>query len=326
MGRSEVTILSNFLINALKRGNQLRKALIEYQIPNSNGENVKPDLFVYLIDESNPLTYILFEYKQRTVLDIPRIENQYNKYCFVDPSCLNSLVIPVPDKSLPIFINTIFYDTPDGMITQIQKGITFRNNDGILSYITKGPQSRVFQNKKESDDQINFEIIESLISRSRSEKLWKRIVLPVTFKDIEGVEFSDASQRSLRIRSDVSSSIIISHLFTFISQRKRRKLHSIFHVDDLFDHLFSSLKGLIMFGDDEKRAMTKKIDLFLQFVCNVCEKNNLTLLKQSESESMHFIILIKNTDNFVTRMEKIKVKLDKEIKIHMLQKRVPDYY
>ena len=83
---------------------------------------------------------------------------------------------------------------------------------------------------------------------------------------------------------------------------------------------------MIVFGDDEKRAMIKKFDLFLQFICEVCDKNNLTLLKQSESESMHFMISIKNTDNFATRMEKIKVKLDKEIKIHMLQKRVPDYY
>ena len=272
------------------------------------------------------MSYIIFEYKRRTVLDIQKIRVQYEKYSLVDPSCLDSLIIPIPDISLPIFINTIFYNTPNEIITQIKNNINFSDKDGILIYNTRGSQARIFQQVKQSENQINDNIINSLISLSHSEKLWNRIILPFTFKDLEGIEFLDTSRNKIRIRSDVSSSIIISHLFSFISQRKRRNIESKFHIEDFFDHLFSSIRRLATIGDDDKRAITRKLDLFLQFVCDVCSSNKLTLLKESESESNYFIILIKKTDNFVSRMDNIRKKLDYEIEIQKTQNRIVDFF
>ncbi len=80
MGLSEETKLMNFVINALKRGNQLKKALIEYNLQNVDGKDIKPDIFLYLVENDKPLCYLLFEIKKRTVLDIEKIRDQYNKY------------------------------------------------------------------------------------------------------------------------------------------------------------------------------------------------------------------------------------------------------
>ena len=109
MGLSEETLIINFLINALRRKNQLKKTLIEYQFPNTNQENVKPDLLVYIVNNSDPLCYIIFEYKKRTVTDdIGEIQNQYLKYCHVNQNCFDPLVIPCPSNSLPmVFLHSL---------------------------------------------------------------------------------------------------------------------------------------------------------------------------------------------------------------------------
>lgn len=325
MTRCEETKLTNFLLNALRRKNQLRKALIEYKFMNSNSDNVKPDLLVYLIDNSTPYCYIIFEFKQRTVLDTPRIRDQYEKYSHVNPNCFDSLIIPVPNLDLPVFINSIYYNTPNGILTSILNDINFRDEDGILNYNTLGSQARVLHQFKQSNNQQNDNIINSIISRSSSQKLWNRIILPFTLRDFEGIQFLDNHRNEIRIKNDVSSSIIISHLFTFIFQRKRRNLQGKFHIDVFFDHLFSSIRGLVLFGDDDKRGIIRKLDLFLQLVCNICEKKKRKLIKKSEAEQSHFIIEIKNTDNFVTRMEKIQEILNIEIDKQRLQNRVTDF-
>jgi len=154
MSRSEETKLTNFLLNALRRRNQLRKAIIEYNFNNSNAVNIKPDLLVYLVDDSNPYCYILFEFKKRTVLDLPKIRDQYEKYTHVNPSCFDSIILPVPNLKLPIFINSIYYDTPDKILISIQKNINFRAEDGIINYSTKEPQARIFRSFKQSNNQI----------------------------------------------------------------------------------------------------------------------------------------------------------------------------
>ena len=138
MTRSEETKLTNFLLNALRRREQLRKALIEFQFKNINSENVKPDLLVYLLDNSNPYCYILFEFKQRTVLDIERIRDQYAKYIQVNPTCFDSLIIPVPNIDLPVFITSIYYNTPNNILNSIVDQIRFREEDCILDYTTQG--------------------------------------------------------------------------------------------------------------------------------------------------------------------------------------------
>ncbi|MHA1857797.1 MAG: hypothetical protein ACTSW5_13780, partial [Promethearchaeota archaeon] len=84
MAISEETKLSNFLINVLRRKQYLKKALIEFTFINSERNSIKPDLFVYLVEDSNPRNYILFEYKKREIIDAEKIEEiklQYEKYC-----------------------------------------------------------------------------------------------------------------------------------------------------------------------------------------------------------------------------------------------------
>ncbi len=325
MPRSEETRLTNFLLNALRRRNQLRKAVIEYNLKNSNSDNIKPDLLVYLIDDSNPHCYILFELKQRTVLDIPRIQNQYEKYTHVNSNCFDPLILPVPDLNLPVFINSIYFNTPNNILNSIIQGINFRDEDGIINYDTQGPQARVFQISKQSNNLINNTIMNSFVAQSSSNRLWTRIILPVTLKDLEGIQFLDNRRNKIRVKSKVSSSIIIAHLFSFIFQRKRRNLEGKFHIDEFFDHLFSSIKGLATFGEEDKRGITRKLDLFLQYVCDVCVKVKKKLIIKSETDQNHFIIIIKNTDNFVSRMGKIRKILNKEINMLRLQNRILDF-
>lgn len=325
MSRSEETKLTNFLLNALRRKNQLRKAIIEYNFNNSKSESVKPDLLVYLVDDSNPYCYNLFEFKKRTVLDIPKIRDQYEKYTNVNPTCFDSLILPVPDLNLPIFINSIYYNTPENILISIHQNINFRVEDGIINYSTQGSQARIFQSFKKSNNQLNDNIINSLIARSSSNRLWTRIILPFTLKDLEGIQFLDNRRNEIRVKSNVSSSIVIAHLFTFIFQRKRRGLEGRFHIDEFFDHLFSAIKNLAIFGEEDKRGITRKLDLFLQFVFKVCERINRNLIKKSESEPNHFRIIIKNTDNFVSRMEKIQEILTNEIDALRLQNRILDF-
>ena len=325
ISRSEETILTNFLINALRRGNQLKRVIIEYIFKNTHSENVKPDLLVYLIDNSNPYCYIIFELKQRTVLDIPIIRDQYERYSHVNPNCFNTLMIPVPSLFLPVFINSIYYNTTNDHLLSILHNITFREEDGILFYNTQGPQARIFQLLKQSNNPINDTIINSLIARSSSQRLWTHITLPFTLKDLEGIQFLDNHRDQIRIRNDVSSSIIISHLFSFVLQRKRRGLEGRFHRDEFFDHLFSSIRGLAIFGEEDKRGITRKLDLFLQYVCSVCEIKRKKLIKKSESEQGYFVIIIKNTDNFVSRMEKLQGILNIEIDLLRLQNRIIDF-
>ena len=169
-------------------------------------------------------------------------------------------------------------------------------------------------------------IIDSLIARSSSNRLWTRIILPFTLKDFEGIQVLDNRRDEIRIRDDVSSSIIISHLFSFIFQRKRRNLQSKFHIEDFFEHLFSSIKGLAIFGDEDKRGIVRKLNLFLKFVSKIVERENKKLIKISEEEDNHFIITIKKTDNFVSRMERIQEKLNEEIDNERLQNRLTDFF
>ena len=93
-----------------------------------------------------------------------------------------------------------------------------------------------------------------------------------------------------------------------------------------FEHLFSSIKGLAIFGDEDKRGIVRKLNLFLKFVSKIVERENKKLIKISEEEDNHFIITIKKTDNFVSRMERIQEKLNEEIDNERLQNRLTDFF
>ncbi|MHA1652111.1 MAG: hypothetical protein ACTSYB_18165 [Candidatus Helarchaeota archaeon] len=63
---SEETRLINFIVNVLMKHELLKKAIIEYNIDISGFKNAKPDLFLYLFQDSTFNNYQLIEIKQRT--------------------------------------------------------------------------------------------------------------------------------------------------------------------------------------------------------------------------------------------------------------------
>ncbi len=242
----------------------------------------------------------------------------------LDPSCLDSKIIPVPNQTADIFNNYVFYDTPDNILNQIIGSISFQDKDGIINYNTRGLQSRRFNLSKSSNDAKNSNILQNLINSSQSERLWSRIIsLPFTLKDFEGIHFLDSKRTQIRIEKEVSATIIASHIYSLVLQRKRRKFKSEFHIDELFDHIFSSIKGLVVIGVEDKKAIKKKLSLFLLLVCEICDRHKLTFISKSESIDNKFIINIRNTDNFTSRMKKIQILIDKEISRQRLQTRLP---
>ena len=155
--------------------------------------------------------------------------------------------------------------------------------------------------------------------------MWQRNLLLFTAKDLEGIKFISGKRESIKIKPEVSCSIIIAHLFTFIRQRKIRNLKSNFEVEEFLDHLFSSLKGIIIFGKDDKTAMIRKLNLFLMFLSDICIKEKLNLIRKNEAENFKFIITLKKNHNFASRMNKIEDIFQNEVKKRQLQKEITDF-
>jgi len=308
---SEETKLLNLIVNILKNENLLKKAIIEYKIDLKNGSTINPDFFAYLIRESVFNNYLLSEFKQRTVTgtdDINRIKSQYNGYCNIDYNNLDSTIIPI-DQTAPIFINYIFFNTQISLIKKIENEINLQENVGVLYYETSGSNKRRLRYSKTPSNPQNQFLNDLLIEKSSIIRFWENYLIPFTAKDLEGISGSGGSPSAVNIDTNVSVSIILSHLCTFILQRKIQNISPEFNSEIFFDFIFSNLIGLTKFDDESKKSIIKKLTLFLNQVDQLCNDEKFTFINKRNKTSREYLITIRNTDNFAKRIEIIRDKL-----------------
>jgi len=324
---SEETKLLNLTIYILKSENLLKKAIIEYKMDLNDGSKINPDFFAYLIREPDFNNYLLLEFKQRTVTspeDINKIKSQYNGYCKIDYNNLDATIIPI-DQTAPIFINYIFFDTPNSLIKNIDNEVNFNENVGILYYQTSGANKRRIKYSKTPSDPQNQLLNELLIKKSLIVRFWENYLIPFTAKDLEGISGSGGSPSAVNIDTNVSISIILSNLCTFILQRKIQNLSSEFNSEIFFDYIFSNLIGITKFDDESKKNITKKLTLFLNLVDQLCKDEKFAFISKRNKSSREYLITIRNTDNLVRRIENIREKLCNLLKTLQLQRKLDEF-
>lgn len=76
-------------------------------------------------------------------------------------------------------------------------------------------------------------------------------------------------------------------------------------------HIFSHAKSIIVFGNDDKKSMIRRLDDFLKIVCKVCKDKNLKYICEDETRKNTYIILIRKNYNFPGRLDEINQEIKK---------------
>jgi len=322
---SEETRLLNFIVNILIDHNLLKYGVVEYKIHIPNFGTVNPDFFAYLISNKNIFDlncYIIFEFKKRTVArnsDFIKLQNQYSGFNKIRSSHLDSSKIPVI-SSIPIFLNYIFYNTPTHILNSINNHLNFDENCSILYYHTS---NRTLQNFKNPVNPIFKTLTQLLVDNSSKLKYWKRFRIPFTIKDLDGIKGLGGNQSNIKIDPKTSYSIIISHLCSFILQRKIQKKESKFHIDQFFDFLFLDIKNIIYIEDDEKKSIIKKLALFLNFISYICNELDFKFIEIVKPR--FYSITLKKSESLATRISSIRSLLIQKISSMIRQREITEF-
>lgn len=237
---------------------------------------------------------------------------------------LDRSIVPI-NPHADIYSNYIFYNTPDAVISQIEALIDFQSDVEIDSYSTT-QASRQFSRKKVTANAINNSFIQDLIQNSSSAQMWTIYLIPFLPKDLHGVIGLGGSPDSVSISLRTSINILLSNLFSFIVQRKIRESPSLFHISEFFDFLYSSLRDIIVFTEDDKKEIQKKLVLFLNHVCKLTRDKNIILIESDAENWNQFLIKVKNTSTLSSRITNIQADLYSIIDSERKQKKLDSFF
>ena len=86
------------------------------------------------------------------------------------------------------------------------------------------------------------------------------------------------------------------------------------------------MSNLIIFDREEKKAILKKIEFFLQLICKICKEKNRKLIGQNESEPEFFFIILKKETYYISRIEEIEEVIQKKIKEMQTQMKISAFF
>lgn len=311
------TKILNFLLACFKKIDQNTKCVYEFNVSLANGTEIKPDLFCYF-----PLKekfYSIFEFKKRNTTSKEDLNNniipQYYRYKKLKTTDLKGYLIP-RDKSSKIYLNYIFYKSGIKVVRKIVEDVPLKECGIYLL-----DSNKKFVEIQKLPNTPNSELWDKISTFSNDHSLWEKIYVPFTLNDI--LDISGLGGSGVDISRNAGVVITYNFMF-FIHQRKIKGEKSTFSIGDFFNYIYKSEYPNLNIGENERKALTGKIRLFLNYISEqILNERGINIdpiiKKKKEGE---YQILLRNTDTFT---ERIKILREKVIS-YFKQTEITDFF
>jgi hypothetical protein len=167
------------------------------------------------------------------------------------------------------------------------------------------------------------QILDLLIAHSGSQQNWQDFLVPFTLKDLEGIKGRGGGPTSVSLGLHVQVSIILSHLCAFIIQRKVQGLSPSFSAEDLLNYVMNVLRHLIDFGEETRKAIRTKLNLFLNVVAGVCTDLGISLL--SIETTGNYRITVRNTKTLKQKVAQIEENINNKLNELRTQRSIREF-
>jgi hypothetical protein len=316
MGLSLTTRILNFIIAGIKNSKifKPKKMIWEFSFE-LNNEEINPDLIMFF--DSPEEFYSLIEIMGISTKwhsdEKNRKLKQFKQYKNLSFSLENLPSERIPAKNVELFINYIFFDTNRDIIDEFIDDVIQNDSEiYIYSIQTKEKTFEIIQ----SENSNNHKMIMELMQNIDRKLFWRKTYVPFMISDLTSIK-GDAQNNVVISRDE--SRIVVSHVLSFILNRKITNKSSEFYISDLLIYIFED--NIAEIGDQERRGMIRKLRLVLKYLTDELFQNlKLDVLERINDNK--YKIKLRNNKTLIDRFREI----EKAVKNYLSQETLLKYF
>ena len=293
--------------------------MVEPKIRLSNGEISNPDLVCLLQTSKGEMSYVIIELKSIAKLSHNQqlqIEKQFMKYTKICAENLDAKTIPII-RNAEFTIIYLLIKSDEKLAANLIKQVHFNKLTSLLYFANKFEELKLHP-KLESNKFCK------LLVNSTEKKYQPSIIVPFTISDLGGIGGKSKS----KIEIDVNFNLIqpLSHIFSFILERKIKNKPSEFYVNEVIDYIEEPFKNILSIDDEEKKGLTRIFRLLLTAIEQATQEKKIALLERVEGSNNRFILTFRKSRNLDSRLQNLEERVLQILDDSRRQENLKDFF